>query len=167
MDILKLNPPLSFVKYMLTNGGSNESGKTSIFAQSKNPSFIPNHHQLARAWAKATKKGNFALVKYIFEENKKRSYLWLPRLHTCAILQGKEAEEVKMLNRNALTKQSNDDHLILPAHIACINPDPTILQNYFRMYPTALQLDAKGRDLIHYAVMNENPEILEFLISKR
>lgn len=35
------------------------------------------------------------------------------------------------------------------------------------MYPTTLQLDAKGRDLIHYAVMNQNPEILEFLLSKR
>ena len=35
------------------------------------------------------------------------------------------------------------------------------------MYPTVLQLDSKGRDLIHYAVMNDNPEILDFLISKR
>ena len=72
-----------------------------------------------------------------------------------------------MLNRNALSKQSNDEHQILPAHIACINPDPTILQNFFRMYPTALQLDGKGRDLIHYAVMNENPDVLELLIAKR
>ena len=72
-----------------------------------------------------------------------------------------------MLNRNALIKQSNDEHMIVPAQIACINPDISILQNFFRMYPTALQLDSKGRDLIHYAVMNDNPEILDFLISKR
>lgn len=72
-----------------------------------------------------------------------------------------------MLNRNALLKQSNDEHQLVPSHIACINPDPSILQHYFRMYPTALQLDAKGRDLIHYAVMNVNPEVLNFLVSKR
>ena len=93
--------------------------------------------------------------------------MWLSRLHQAAILQGKEAAGVKILNRNALLKQSNDEHQIMAAHIACINPDPTILQNFFRMYPTALQLDAKGRDLVHYAVMNDNPDALELLISKR
>ena len=93
--------------------------------------------------------------------------LWLSRLHQAAVLQGKPATEVKMLNRNALLKQSNDEYQIMPAHIACINPDASILQVFFRMYPTVLQLDSKGRDLIHYAVMNDNPEILDFLISKR
>ena len=35
------------------------------------------------------------------------------------------------------------------------------------MYPTSFQTDGKGRDLIHYAVANRNPDILEFLIQKR
>ena len=52
-------------------------------------------------------------------------------------------------------------------HLACINPDPIILKNFFRMYPTSFQTDGKGRDLIHYAVANRNPDILEFLIQKR
>ena len=43
------------------------------------------------------------------------------------MLQGKEANEVKILNRNALLKPSNDEYQILPAQIACINPDPSIL----------------------------------------
>ena len=74
---------------------------------------------------------------------------------------------MKILNRSALIKPSNDEYSLTPTHIACINPDPSILQHYFRMYPTALQLDSKGRDLIHYAVMNDNPEVLDFLVSKR
>jgi ankyrin repeat protein len=35
------------------------------------------------------------------------------------------------------------------------------------MYPTSFQTDGKGRDLIHYAAANKNPDILEFLIQKR
>ena len=88
-------------------------------------------------------------------------------MHTNAILQGEEAEKVRILKRNSLLKHGNNEDYILPAHIACINPDPTILQVFFRMYPTSLQTDSKGRDLIHYAVMNHNPDVLELLVGKR
>jgi len=140
-DVLKLCPPMNFVKYMLSNGekDNKSSGPSGPMKQrQRSHNFIHNKHSLAKSWAKAVRKGNFALVKYIFEENKKQQIIWLSRLHQAAVLQGKEAEQVKMLNRNALIKQSNDEHMIVPAQIACINPDPTILQNFFRMYPTAL-----------------------------
>jgi ankyrin repeat protein len=85
-------------------------------------------------------------------------------LHQAALLQGSEAEAVKILKRQTLIKGTPDDHALVPMHLACINPDPAILKNFFRMYPTSFQTDGKGRDLIHYAVANRNPDILEFLI---
>ena len=118
-------------------------------------------------WQKAVRKGDYNLVKYIFQQNEKQKMLYLSKQFTNAILQGEEAEKIRILNRNSLLKGSDEEFAILPAHIACINPDPTALHVFFRMYPTSLQTDQKGRDLIHYAVMNQNQAILEFLLSKK
>ena len=110
-DVLKLSPAMNFVKYMLSNGvKEKESTGTAPLQKQNVQNFIANKRQLAQYWAKAVRKGNYQLVKYIFEENKKHGLLWLSRLHQAAVLQGKPATEVKMLNRNALLKQSNDEY---------------------------------------------------------
>lgn len=76
-DILKLNPPMNFVKYMLSSG-QEQGAKGSVKSPSKagpfgsrKANFIPNKNVLSKYWAKAVRKGNFPLVKYLFEENKK------------------------------------------------------------------------------------------------
>ena len=164
-DILKLSPPLSFVKYML-NHKQDDAATGPIKTGNSSKAFL-NKRDLSKFWTKAVRKGDYNLVRFIFQQNVKEGLIYLNKMHTNAILQGKEAETVRILKRNSLLKQSSDDSFVLPAHIACINPDPTILQVFFRFYPTSLQIDSKGRDLIHYAVMNRNPDVLSFLISKR
>lgn len=80
--------------------------------------------------------------------------MYLTKLQAACVLQGDDAKNVRLLSRNALTKPINQSESgILPAHIACINPDIQVLKTFFRVYPNGLQTDAKGRDLAHYAAI--------------
>ena len=80
-DVLKLNPSISLVKYMLSNEDSQNrsDGKAAM-------NFISNRYNLMKKWGQAVRKGNFALVKSMFEENKRKKMLWLSRLHEVSVL---------------------------------------------------------------------------------
>lgn len=138
-DFLKLSPPLSFVKQML-HGKTSESkaSKGPVWKQNRNSACFLDRHTLMNFWQKAVRKGDYNLVRYIFQQNEKQKMLYLTKQFTNAILQGEEAEKIRILNRNSLSKGSDEEYSILPAHIACINPDPTALHVFFRMYPTSL-----------------------------
>lgn len=156
---------MSFVKIMLD---SKAPGKDKGPAYKKEKKGFLKQRDLMAFWVKAARRGDYALLRHIVKVEKGDTQLYgFGRLHQAAILQGAEAEAVKILKRQTLTKPTPDDHAVVPMHLACVNPDPAILKNFFRMYPTSFQTDGKGRDLIHYAVANKNPDILEFLIQKR
>jgi len=135
-DILKLSPPMSFVKIMLDTKRSQSKNKGPVYKKEKK-GFL-KQKDLVAFWVKAARRGDFNLFRHIIKEQKGDSQLYgFGRLHQASILSGPEAEAVKVLKRQTLTKPTPDDHAVVPMHLACINPDPSILKNFFRLYPTS------------------------------
>lgn len=64
-------------------------------------------------------------------------------------------------------KKALDPLQVTPMHIAAVNPDPAVFKFFFKSNPTSMVLDSGQRDLVHYAAVNHNSDILEFLISKK
>lgn len=60
------------------------------------------------------------------------------RLHFQAILQGDEVKEVKNVKKPSLLKKTLDELQLMPAHIAAVNPDPSVFALYFRAFPTTM-----------------------------
>jgi len=86
--------------------------------------------------------------------------------HLGAIL-GEEAGKGGYVNRMTLQKKLYQNKGVTPMHLACINPDPSMLRKYFKVNPTAKVADDDQRDLIHYAAANKGTDCLQFLIDKK
>lgn len=97
-DILKLSPPMSFVKIMLNTKRGLSKDKGPVYKKEKK-GFLKDK-DLVAFWAKAARRGDFALLKHLLTTEKGSTAVYgFGRLHQAAILQGAEADAVKVLKR--------------------------------------------------------------------
>ena len=83
-DILKLSPPMSFVKIMLE---SKSSGADKGPAYKKNKKGFLKQQDLKAFWVKAARRGDYALLRHILKVEKGDSSIYgFGRLHQAAIL---------------------------------------------------------------------------------
>ena len=84
-DILKLSPPMTFVKIMLDTKRGSSKEKGPAFKKDKK-GFL-KQKDLVAFWVKAARRGDFALLKHIVTAEKGDSQLYgFGRLHQAAIL---------------------------------------------------------------------------------
>ena len=70
------------------------------------------------------------------------------------------------INKLSMLKKPHTNKGITPLHIACINPDITVLRKYYSTCPEYSAADMDQRKLIHYAAANPTDAALQFLIAK-
>ena len=77
-DILKLSPPMSFVKYMLNHRDDKTDSNAPIKSNGRSSPFL-SKHALSQFWIKAVRKGDYNLVRFIFQMNEKEGLLYLKK----------------------------------------------------------------------------------------
>lgn len=70
------------------------------------------------------------------------------------------------INKMSMLKKPHTNKGICPLHIACINPDITVLRKFYSANPDYSAADMDQRKLIHYAAANPTDVALKFLVSK-
>ena len=79
-DILKLSPPMSFVKIMINTKCGVSNNKGPVFKKEKK-GFLKNK-DLVSFWAKAARRGDFALLKHLLTAEKGSTLVYgFGRLH--------------------------------------------------------------------------------------
>jgi ankyrin repeat protein len=68
--------------------------------------------------------------------------------------------------QNNFPRKLKNNKSISPLHIACVNPDITVLRKFYNKFPDYSNSDHDGRVLMHYAACNQTDVALDFLISK-
>lgn len=70
------------------------------------------------------------------------------------------------INKLSMIKKPHTNRSICPLHVACINPNITVLRKYYMANPEYSAADLDQRKLMHYAAANKTDAALNFLISK-
>jgi len=70
------------------------------------------------------------------------------------------------INKLSMLKKPHTNKGICPLHVACINPNVTVLRKYYATNPDYSAADMEQRKLIHYAAANQSDVALKFLVSK-
>lgn len=70
------------------------------------------------------------------------------------------------INKFSMIKKPHTNKGISPLHVACINPDISVLRKFYTANPDISVADMDQRKLIHYAAANKTDVALNFLISK-
>lgn len=70
------------------------------------------------------------------------------------------------INKFSMIKKPHTNKGISPLHIACINPDISVLRKFYTANPDISVADMDQRKLIHYAAANKTDVALSFLLSK-
>ena len=70
------------------------------------------------------------------------------------------------INKLSMLKKPHTNMSINPLHVACINPNITVLRKYYSTNPEYSAADTDQRKLIHYAAANPINSALKFLCAK-
>ena len=71
------------------------------------------------------------------------------------------------INKFSVIKKPHSNQGICPLHIACVQPNVTVLKQLYSANPEYSAQDWNQRKLVHYAAANLVPDAMEFLIQKR
>lgn len=104
------------------------------------------------------KKDGTKLMKHICDNYR----YWFNRYYYLAL----ENDIQGRINRLGLSKKLKTNKGISPLHVACINPDITVLKKLYTVLPDYSIADSEHRKLMHYAAANESDSALNFLIPK-
>jgi ankyrin repeat protein len=116
------------------------------------------------------RRGNIDLLK---SKNKKDGPTLIQRLfdnmgygfnryHALAL----EDDVEGRINKLSMLKKPHTNKGINPMHVACINPNITVLRKFYSTNPEYSAADLDQRKLIHYAAANPTDVALNFLASK-
>lgn len=70
------------------------------------------------------------------------------------------------INKLSMLKKPHTNKGICPLHVACINPNITVLRKFYTTNPDYSAADFDQRKLMHYAAANVSDVALQFLVSK-
>ena len=70
------------------------------------------------------------------------------------------------INKFSVLKKPHTNQGICPLHVACIQPDVSILRKLYAVNPEYSASDFSQRKLVHYAAANISEDCMQFLISK-
>lgn len=70
------------------------------------------------------------------------------------------------INKLSMLKKPHTNMGICPLHVACINPNITVLRKFYSTNPEYSAADMEQRKLMHYAAANPTDVALQFFISK-
>lgn len=70
------------------------------------------------------------------------------------------------INKMSMLKKPHTNKGICPLHVACVNPNITVLRKFYTTNPEYSAADFDQRKLIHYAAANPSDVALNFLVSK-
>jgi ankyrin repeat protein len=70
------------------------------------------------------------------------------------------------INKMSMLKKPHTNKGICPLHVACINPNITVLRKFYTTNPDYSAADLDQRKLMHYAAANVSDVALQFLVSK-
>eukprot|EP00347_Sterkiella_histriomuscorum_P010982 403374198 len=119
------------------------------------------HEKLTGSVVEYVRTGRVQEAHFLLKYNFENGLADLNRLfHLCL-------DQIPPINivRISVTKQSKQFSMLSPLHCACINPNLKVLQSLIKVAPTFSLPDYNRRNLVHYAVANENPAVLGFLLA--
>ena len=105
-----------------------------------------------------SKKNGPTLIQRLFDN----AGYGFNRYHALAV----EDDVEGRINKLSMIKKPHTNRMINPMHIACINPNVTVLRKFYSTNPEYSAADMDQRKLVHYAACNPTDAALDFLISK-
>ena len=164
-DFLEINPSIDIIKLILADPDNNDmfGKKINIINIDGFNDILKSIYVLIRngeyqtLTAKINKNGDTLLKKMADD----MSY-GFNRYHYLAL--GNEIPS--RVNRFGLAKKPYTNKAITPMHVACINPDPTMLKKFITINSDYSVADKENRKLMHYAAANQSDSVIKFLIAK-